>query len=75
MIGIQEEGTYLLVAYIAKIIKKFPELLEFQIFKQIKQLKAELEYYKKNSVMICGMSDEDDELSLWESYLSLKKTS
>ena len=28
---------------------------------QIKQLKAELEYYKKNSVMICGMSDEDDD--------------
>ena len=29
--------------------------------KQIKQLKEELEYYKKNSVMICGMSDEDDD--------------
>ena len=28
---------------------------------QIKQLKQELEYYKKNSVMICGMSDEDDD--------------
>ena len=28
---------------------------------QIKQLKAELEYYKKNSVMICGMSTEDDD--------------
>ena len=28
---------------------------------QIKQLKEELEYYKKNSVMICGMSDEDDD--------------
>ena len=24
---------------------------------QIKQLKAALEYYKKNSVIICGMSD------------------
>jgi hypothetical protein len=28
---------------------------------QILQLKQELEYYKKNSVMICGMSDEDDD--------------
>ena len=28
---------------------------------QIKQLKEELEFYKKNSVMICGMSDEDDD--------------
>ena len=28
---------------------------------QIKELKEELEYYKKNSVMICGMSDEDDD--------------
>ena len=28
---------------------------------QIKQLKEELEYYKKNSVMICGMSNEDDD--------------
>ena len=28
---------------------------------QIKQLKEELEYYKKNSVMICGMSTEDDD--------------
>ena len=28
---------------------------------QIKQLKEELEYYKKNSVMICGMGTEDDD--------------
>ena len=28
---------------------------------QIKQLKEELEFYKKNSVMICGMSSEDDD--------------
>tara|TARA_A100001035_G_C27648883_1_gene438251 strand:- start:193 stop:435 length:243 start_codon:yes stop_codon:yes gene_type:complete len=28
---------------------------------QILQLKQELEYYKKNSVMICGMSDYDDD--------------
>ena len=28
---------------------------------QIKQLKEELEYYKKNSVIICGMSSEDDD--------------
>ena len=28
---------------------------------QILQLKQELEYYKKNSVMICGMSDVDDD--------------
>ena len=28
---------------------------------QIKELKEELEYYKKNSVMICGMSTEDDD--------------
>ena len=28
---------------------------------QIKQLKQELEFYKKNSVMICGMSSEDDD--------------
>ena len=28
---------------------------------QIKQLKEELEYYKKNSVMICGMNNEDDD--------------
>ena len=28
---------------------------------QIKQLKEELEFYKKNSVMICGMSNEDDD--------------
>ena len=28
---------------------------------QIKQLKEELEYYKKNSLMICGMSTEDDD--------------
>ena len=28
---------------------------------QILQLKQELEYYRKNSVMICGMSDEDDD--------------
>ena len=28
---------------------------------QILQLKQELEYYKKNSVMICGMSTEDDD--------------
>ena len=28
---------------------------------QIKQLKEELEFYKKNSVMICGMSTEDDD--------------
>ena len=28
---------------------------------QIKQLKEELEYYRKNSVMICGMSTEDDD--------------
>ena len=28
---------------------------------QIKQLKQELEFYKKNSVMICGMSNEDDD--------------
>jgi len=27
---------------------------------QIKQLKQELEYYKKNSVMICGVSSNDD---------------
>jgi hypothetical protein len=28
---------------------------------QIKQLKQELDYYKKNSVMICGMSSDDDD--------------
>ena len=28
---------------------------------QILQLKQELEYYRKNSVMICGMSDYDDD--------------
>ena len=28
---------------------------------QILQLKQELEYYRKNSVMICGMSTEDDD--------------
>ena len=28
---------------------------------QILQLKQELEYYKNNSVMICGMSNEDDD--------------
>ena len=28
---------------------------------QIQQLKEELEFYKKNSVMICGMSTEDDD--------------
>ena len=28
---------------------------------EIKQLKEELAYYKKNSVMICGMSTEDDD--------------
>ena len=28
---------------------------------QIKQLKQELEYYKKNSVMICGFSSDDDD--------------
>tara|TARA_B100001113_G_scaffold196009_1_gene160763 strand:+ start:267 stop:524 length:258 start_codon:yes stop_codon:yes gene_type:complete len=27
---------------------------------QIKQLKEELEYYKKNSVMICGISNDDE---------------
>ena len=29
--------------------------------KQIKQLKQELEFYKKNSVIIGGMSNEDDD--------------
>ena len=28
---------------------------------QIKQLKEEVEDYKKNSVIICGMSSEDDD--------------
>ena len=28
---------------------------------QIKQLKEELEYYKKTLIMICGMSTEDDD--------------
>ena len=27
---------------------------------QIKQLKEELEFYKKNSVMICGISNDDE---------------
>ncbi|BAR13976.1 hypothetical protein [uncultured Mediterranean phage uvMED] len=27
---------------------------------EIKKLKEELEYYKKNSVMICGFSSDDD---------------
>ena len=29
--------------------------------KQIQKLKKELDFYKKNSVMICGMSSEDDD--------------
>tara|TARA_A100001391_G_scaffold197794_1_gene178564 strand:- start:120 stop:380 length:261 start_codon:yes stop_codon:yes gene_type:complete len=28
---------------------------------QIQKLKKELDFYKKNSVMICGMSSEDDD--------------
>ena len=28
---------------------------------QIKQLKRELNFYKKNSVMICGFSSDDDD--------------
>ena len=28
---------------------------------QIQKLKKELNFYKKNSVMICGMSSEDDD--------------
>ena len=28
---------------------------------QIQKLKKELDFYKKNSVMICGMSNEDDD--------------
>jgi hypothetical protein len=28
---------------------------------QIQKLKKELNFYKKNSVMICGMSNEDDD--------------
>ena len=31
------------------------------IDEQIQKLKKELDFYKKNSVMICGMSSEDDD--------------
>ena len=30
-------------------------------WKNRKQLKQELEYYKKNSVLICGFSSDDDD--------------
>ena len=40
---------------------------------QIKQLKEELEYYKKNSVMICGMSTEDDDDGERAEELGVKK--
>ena len=39
---------------------------------EIKQLKEELAYYKKNSVMICGMSTEDDDDGERASELGVK---
>ena len=39
---------------------------------EIKKLKEELAYYKKNSVMICGMSTEDDDDGERASELGVK---
>ena len=39
---------------------------------EIKKLKEELAYYKKNSVMICGMSTEDDDDGKHASELGVK---
>ena len=41
---------------------------------QIKQLKQELDYYKKNSVMICGMSSDDDDDKERAEELDVKET-
>ena len=41
--------------------------------KQIKQLKQELEFYKKNSVIIGGMSNEDDDDGERAEELGVKK--
>ena len=40
---------------------------------QIKQLKWELDFYKKNSVMICGFSSDDDDDGERASELGVKE--
>ena len=40
---------------------------------EIKKLKEELDYYKKNSVMICGFSSDDDDDGERASELGVKE--
>ena len=40
---------------------------------QIQKLKKELDFYKKNSVMICGMSSEDDDDGVRAKELGVKE--
>jgi len=40
---------------------------------EIKKLKEDLDYYKQNSIMICGMSNADDDDDQMATALGVKK--